>query len=80
MKTLFLTLRTKGASIKVAVAASTLMLATQAHAAIPAWATGMFTELSDDVTSILAVVGPIIMIAVAGFTVIRLIKRGANKI
>ena len=80
MKTTFSMLRTKGASMKAAIVAASLVAASQAHAEVPAWASTLLTELGDDVTAILALVGPVVMIAIGGFKVIGLIKRGAAKI
>lgn len=80
MKTLFAQLRTRGASIKLAVAGAALVAASSAHAALPDWATAMFTQLTSDVGDVLAAVGPIVMIVLGGFTVLRLIKRGARQL
>lgn len=80
MKTFFTSLRVRGASMKAAVAGAALVAASQAHAELPTWATGMFTALEADVESVLTLIGPVIMAVIAGFTVIKLIKRGSAKI
>lgn len=51
-----------------------------AHAELPTWATSMFTEVSTSVSDVLTAVGPVIGAALVGFTIIKLIKRGASKI
>lgn len=51
-----------------------------AHAALPTEASAAFTALSGNVTDILAAVWPIVTLAVGGFVLIGLFKRGAAKI
>ena len=50
-----------------------------AHAALPAEATAAFTAVSDNATSVLAAVWPIVGLVTGGFILIRLFKKGANK-
>lgn len=57
-----------------------LGLMSSAHAALPTEATAAFTALSSNVTDILAAVWPIVTLAVGGFVLIGLFKRGAAKI
>jgi len=80
MKNSFSILRSKGLAMKAAVAASVLAMSSAASAALPAWATAMVTEAEENVTGVLALVGPVIAIAIGGFLVIRLIKRGSKQI
>lgn len=67
-------------AVKASVVASLLVLASGAHAALPTWATSMITDASDNVTAVLATIGPVVAISIGGFLVIKLIKRGASKI
>lgn len=55
-------------------------LVSSAHAALPTEASAAFTALSGNVTDILAAVWPIVTLAVGGFVLISLFKRGASKI
>lgn len=80
MKNLFTRLRTRGASLKTAVVTLAMVGAASANAALPAWATSMVSDASDNVTSIFALVGPVVGIAIAGGLVIKLVKRGTSKI
>ena len=50
-----------------------------AHAVLPAEATAAFTEISSNVTDILAAIWPIVALVVGGFVLIKLFKKGANK-
>lgn len=67
-------------AVKASVLFSLFALASGAHAALPAWATSMITDASDNVTAVLTAIGPVIAVSVGGFLVIKLIKRGASKI
>lgn len=51
-----------------------------AMAALPAEATAAFTTLSGNVTDIFAAIWPIIATVVGGFVLIKLFKRGSNKV
>lgn len=59
--------------------AAALGVVTSAHAALPAEATAAFTAVSDNATSVLAAVWPIVGLVTGGFILIRLFKKGANK-
>lgn len=78
MKNTFTVLRSRGA--KVAVAASALLAAAGARAELPAWATAMFTEIDGAVDSTIGAVMPIAAVVIVAFVVLRVAKRGANKI
>ena len=77
MKTNFSFLRSKG--VKVAVAVAAVVVAGSANAALPAWATSIISEASDNVTAVLTAVGPLIALSVGGFFVIKLIKKAISK-
>lgn len=51
-----------------------------AQAALPSEAAAAFTTLSGNVTDIFAAVWPVVATVVGGFVLIKLFKRGANKI
>lgn len=62
------------------IAAGVLVVSGAANAALPIEATAAFTSLSTTVTDVLAAVWPIIGAVIAGFTMIKLVKRGASKV
>jgi len=76
MKTLFSVLRSKG----VAVTTATLALTSQAHAALPTWATSAGADITEKVTDTEAFVGPIIIAVIVAVVGIKLLKRFSNKI
>lgn len=80
MKNIFGVVRSKGVAIKSAFAIAAIAASTGAHAALPAWATTMITDASDNVTAVFTAVGPIVGIAIGFGIVIKLVKRGAAKI
>lgn len=80
MKNVFGVLRSRGVALKTAVAASLLTAGVAAHAELPAWATSMGAEVSTASTDVFTLVGPIIGTVLVGFTIIKLVKRGANRI
>ena len=76
MKNMFTVLRSKGAAVGVA----SMALATQAQAALPAWATTAAADLGETVSDWEGVVGPIVLGVTAAIVGIRLFKRFAAKI
>jgi len=56
-----------------------MAVSVSANAALPTEATAAFTALSGNVTDILAAVWPIVTLAVGGFVLIKLFKKGASK-
>jgi len=50
-----------------------------AMAALPTEAAAAFTQISGNVTDILAVIWPIVGLSVGGFALIKLFKKGASK-
>ncbi|RYY72949.1 MAG: hypothetical protein EOO52_19985 [Gammaproteobacteria bacterium] len=76
MKNIFTSVRSKSVALVVA----SMALATQAHAALPAWATTAATELGDTVDSYEGLVGPIILAVTAALVGIKLFKRFTAKI
>ena len=50
-----------------------------AHAALPTEAAAAFTQISGNVTDMLAVIWPIVGLSVGGFALIKLFKKGASK-
>lgn len=53
--------------------------AVAAHAALPTEAAAAFTTLSGNVTDILTEIWKIVPVAVGGFVLVKLFKKGANK-
>lgn len=78
MKNVFTVIRSHGA--KVVVASTALLAAAGARAELPSWATSMFTEIDGAVDSTIAAVMPIAAVVIVAFVVLRVAKRGANKI
>ncbi|MCK9283973.1 MAG: hypothetical protein M0P39_06785 [Rhodocyclaceae bacterium] len=64
---------------KQLVALCLMVVSAGAYAALPAAATTAFTDLSADVTAMLALVWGVVFIATGGWVSIRLFKKGANK-
>lgn len=56
-----------------------LMVAGLARAVLPTEATAAFTSLSADITSMLALIWPVVVIGTVGFVLIRLFRKGVNK-
>lgn len=81
MKTKFAFLRSRGVALKTAVV-SMAVAASSAHAdaTLPTWATSMISDAGTQVGLVLAAVGTVIGTTLAGFLVIKLVKRGVNKI
>ena len=77
---LFGVLRSRGVRVVTAATATSLALVSQAHAELPAWATGIVTDASAAVTDTAAAFGPVIAISIVAVVVIRLAKRFSNKI
>lgn len=80
MKNVFSTFRSKGIAFKLCVASAAMTAAVAAQAELPAWATAMGSEVDTVADDVFALVGPIIGVVLVGFTIIKLIKRGASKI
>lgn len=76
----FVQLRTRGVALKTAIAASAMVSAAGANAALPAWATDLGPDISQAVTDSAAAVGPVVIISLVAIITIKLIKRFANKI
>lgn len=80
MKILFAQMRSRGVALKTALVLSSLVVATSAHAALPAWAEGIITAATTSVNDVIAAVGPVIAVGVGATIVITLIKRYSSKI
>lgn len=79
MKNIFTVMRARGA--KAFVAASVLLTASSVHAAgLPPWATAMFTDIEESVDATLLAVMPIAATVIIAFVVLKVSRRGANKI
>lgn len=65
--------------MKIALATVLALGTVAAHAALPAEASAAFTSLSGNVTDILTEIWKIVPVAVGGFVLVRLFKKGANK-
>lgn len=59
--------------------AALLAFVNNAMAALPTEATAAFTTITGNVTDVLAAIWPIVALAVGGFTLIKLFKKGASK-
>lgn len=64
----------------VLVAVLSFIAASGAHAALPTEAAAAFSAAQTNVTDILAVLWPIVASLTGGFLLIKLFKRGTNKI
>lgn len=80
MKTTFAVLRSRGASVKAAVASGLLVAATGAHAALPAWATDIGTDVGEAISDAAALVGPLFAAALVAGLIFKLVKRFTNKV
>lgn len=78
MKNVFTVLRSKGVVASVATAA--MIVGSQAHAALPSWASTAATESTTAIADAQELWGPIIMSALAAGILIKLIKRFGNKV
>lgn len=76
MEKLFGVLRSKGVAVTVAMMAVT----SQAHAALPTWATSAGADITEKVSDTEAFVGPIIIAVIVAVVGIKLLKRFSNKI
>jgi len=76
MKNIFTIARAKGASIVLAVS----LLATQAHAALPTWAAGAGAEVSERITDMEGMVGPLVVLVTIVGLGFKLFKRLTNKV
>jgi len=57
-----------------------LMIAANAHAALPTAAGTAFTDLATAVDDVEAAVWPVLGAVIVAFTIIKLVKRGASKV
>ena len=82
MNTKFALLRSRGIAVKTAAVLSMAVATSSAHAeaTLPTWATSMITDAGTQAGLVLAAVGTVIGTVLAGFLVIKLVKRGVNKI
>lgn len=76
----FTQLRTRGVALKSALAAAAFSSAVGAHAALPAWAANLGTDIGASIDDTSDAVGPLVIAALVSLIVIKLIKRFANKI
>lgn len=80
MKNLFTLMRTRGSKLNAAIAASAVFLSINAQAAVPVWASTAVTNAQDDGVAFIALIGPAVAAVTIGFVLIKIFKRGANKI
>lgn len=80
LKKIALTDQSKVKVLKASFVSLLMIAATSAHAELPTWATGIFTSLLSTVADVFTAVGPVIAASIVGFVIIRLVKRGSNKI
>ena len=76
MKKLSSFLRSNSSFLSLVILAS----ASQAHAALPSWASSSGTTISERVTDTEALVGPIIIAVIIAVVTIKLLKRFSSKI
>lgn len=75
VKNIFGRLRARGASMKVAVAALTIAMASSAHAALPAWATGFGTTILGYFNDAMTEYGPTFLAIIGGLFLLRIIRK-----
>lgn len=80
MNSIFGFLRSRGASVKAAVAGALLVSAVGANAALPAWATSVGTQVDETITDSAALVGPLFAASLVAGLIFKLVKRFANKV
>ena len=73
-------LRSRGVRVVAAATATSLAIAVPAHAALPAWASDLSTDVGEAISDTSAAVGPLVIASLVAVIIIRLIKRFANKI
>lgn len=66
-------------ALTTAVGLTTMTVAEQAHAALPASVSTAFSTLETDAGSLIDLVWPVVITVTVGFVLIKLFKRGANK-
>lgn len=66
--------------VRAAMAAGLALVGASAHAALPTAATEAFTDLSTAVTDVETAVWPVLGAVIVMFTIMKLVKRGSNKI
>lgn len=80
MNSIFGVLRSRGASVKAAVAVALLVSAAGANAALPPWATAIGTQVGEAITDAAALVGPLFAAALVAGLIFKLVKRFSNKV
>lgn len=80
MNNFFGVLRSRGATVKAALTAALLFAAAGTHAALPAWATAIGTEVDEAITDSAALVGPLFAAALVAGLIFKLVRRFANKV
>lgn len=80
MNSIFGVLRSRGASVKAAVAGALLVSAAGANAALPAWATDIGTDVGQAITDAAALVGPLFAAALVAGLIFKLVKRFTDKV
>lgn len=80
MNSIFGVLRSRGASVKAAVAVALLVSAAGAHAELPEWASGIGEEISGAIADSAAMVGPLFAAALVAGLIFKLVKRFTNKV
>jgi len=84
MKQKFEVLRTRSACLaaraSAGVAAGSILLVGTAHAALPTGATTAYDAIQTDALALIDLIWPAVIAITSGFVVLKLFKRGANKI
>lgn len=76
----FSQLRTRGVALKTAIGAFAMLSAVGAHAALPAWATSIGTDVAEAISDAAALVGPLFAAALVAGLIFKLVKRFTNKV
>lgn len=80
MKNIFVLMRSKGAKLQAAVVACAFVVSTNVQAALPAWASTSVATAQADALSFIDLIGPAVAAVTVGFLLIKIFKRGTNKI
>lgn len=80
MRNTFVLLRTKAVKLKIAISAVAFVLSTNVHAAVPTWASTAVTNAQADGVAFIELIGPAVAAVAIGFLLIKIFKRGTNKI
>jgi hypothetical protein len=72
-------MKRRNAALKYGVVGAITTMSISAHAALPAWADGMFTTLTGYATDVLTATYTLAALVFGGFWLLTLSKKGASK-